>query len=169
MELLYHGLIYGGWLSLVMSILIIGSMYFNPEIWLHDFPADIQEKYGPASPKSLRQRKIFTIPFMLIFLGILAASVWTLPNVVDGSPTFLQLFVNLFIVFETFNLVDLLILDWLFGIVIQPKSAILPGTAGLQGYKDYGFHFRGFIKGSIGGVIGALVLAGIAWLLFYLF
>jgi hypothetical protein len=53
-------------LSLAMSILILGSLYINPEIWLHDFPADIQEKYGPASPKSLRQRKIFTIPFMLV-------------------------------------------------------------------------------------------------------
>jgi hypothetical protein len=109
MDLITHSLLYGGFLSLAMTILILGSLLYNPEIWLHDFPADIQEKYGPASEKSVRQRKIFTIPFMAVFLGIIAASVYFLPSASGESPTFLELFANIFIVFMVFNLVDLLL------------------------------------------------------------
>jgi hypothetical protein len=164
MDLITHSLLYGGYLSLAMTILILGSLLYNPEIWLHDFPADIQEKYGPASEKSVRQRRIFTIPFMAVFLGIIAASVYFLPSASGGSPTFLELFANIFIVFMIFNLVDLLLIDWLIGIVLRPKFWVLPGTEGLKGYSDYGFHLRGFIKGTIGGAIGAAVLAAIAFI-----
>jgi hypothetical protein len=58
----------------------------------------------------------------------------------------------------------LLIIDWLIGIVLRPKFWVLPGTEGLIGYSDYAFHLRGFIKGTIGGMIGALILAGLAFM-----
>jgi hypothetical protein len=44
--ILLHGLTYGGILSLVMFFFVFGSLYYNPEIWPNDFPADIREKYG---------------------------------------------------------------------------------------------------------------------------
>jgi hypothetical protein len=167
-DLILHSLLYGGILSAVMTVLILGSLAYNPEIWLHDFPRDVQEKYGPASPKSIRQRNILIIPFMLSLFGILAAAVITLPQVIGRPPGFLDLFLTIFIVFMTFNLVDLVIID--FGLVLlQPKFIILPGTEGLKGLVDYGFHFRGFLKGTVGGLIGSLVLAGISLLAFSIF
>jgi hypothetical protein len=65
-----------------------------------------------------------------------------------------------------FNLVDLLVFDWLIALTIRPKFMILPGTQGSQGYHDYGFHFRGFLKGTLGGLLGSLILAGLAVLIY---
>ena len=36
------------------------SLFINPEIWLHDYPPDIQARYGPASDKAITQRKILS-------------------------------------------------------------------------------------------------------------
>jgi hypothetical protein len=36
---------------------------------------------------------------------------------------------------------------------INPKFLILPGTEGMKEYKDYFFHFKGFLKGSMLSVI----------------
>jgi hypothetical protein len=167
-ELLTHSLFYGGILSAVMTVLIVGSLAYNPEIWLHDFPKDVQERYGPASPKSIKQRNILIAPFMLLLIGILAAAVVTLPLAIGRQPGFFDLFLSIFIVFMTFNLVDLVIID--FGLVLlQPKFIILPGTEGLKGLVDYGFHVRGFLKGTAGGLLGSLVLAGLAWIAFNIF
>jgi len=166
MELLLHGLTYGVYLGAAMTILILGSLIYNPEIWLHDFPPDIREKYGPASERSIRQRKLFTLPFFLVFFGILGAAVLTLPGTLARTPTYFELAATIFVVFMVFNLVDLLIIDWLVGIILRPKFWILPRTEGMAGYEDYGFHLRGFLKGTIGGIVAAPVLAGIAYLAF---
>jgi hypothetical protein len=62
-----------------------------------------------------------------------------------------------------FNLVDLLILDWLLFCTITPRWIVIPGTAGMAAYKDYLFHFRAFLKGTAlcalaGGVVAGIVL-----------
>lgn len=35
-------------------------------------------------------------------------------------------------------------------VTLQPCFVVLPGTEGLQGYRDYGFHFRQFLKRVVG-------------------
>jgi hypothetical protein len=60
-----------------------------------------------------------------------------------------------------FNLVDLLVLDWLIFVTIQPRIIVLPGTEGMEGYRDYGFHFRAFLKGVAGSLIAGLIVAGV--------
>lgn len=60
-----------------------------------------------------------------------------------------------------FNLFDLLVLDWLIMVRIQPKFIILPGTEGMKIYNDYSFHFRGFLKGTVLTFLTSLVIAGI--------
>ena len=69
-----------------------------------------------------------------------------------------------FITLLVFNIFDLLVLDWLIFNTLQPKMIILPGTQGMAGYKEYAFHFRGFLKGLVFCLMGALVSAGIAML-----
>jgi hypothetical protein len=61
-----------------------------------------------------------------------------------------------------FNLFDLIILDWLFFCTIQPRSMVLPGTEGMTAYRDYRFHFIGFLKGLGFTVVGSLIIA-ILW------
>jgi hypothetical protein len=58
--------------------------------------------------------------------------------------------------FQTWNLMDLLILDWFVLMTLRPSFMILPGTEGLAGYRDYRFHFQKFLK----GIVSTLMLSG---------
>ena len=51
--------------------------------------------------------------------------------------------------------------DWLIVVTIRPRFLILPGTEGLAGYADYGFHFRGFLIGSVITFFTSLLVAGV--------
>jgi len=48
--------LYGGVLSVALSVLLLGVLWINPEILLNDYPPDIREKHGPMSERSKRQR-----------------------------------------------------------------------------------------------------------------
>jgi hypothetical protein len=75
--------------------------------------------------------------------------------------TFMEAFLSSFLILMFFNLVDLLILDWLLFVTIQPRPIILPGTEGMAGYKDYAFHFYGFLKGVMISAIMSVIVAGV--------
>jgi hypothetical protein len=46
---------------------------------------------------------------------------------------------------------------------------VLPGTEGMAGYRDYRFHFLGFLKGlrfnTVVGLLIAVVWTGIQWII----
>lgn len=69
------------------------------------------------------------------------------------------MFLHLWIICLTWNVVDLLILDWLVFCTITPKCFVLPGTGNCKGYKDYKFHFIGFLKGCVYMTLFALIFA----------
>lgn len=60
-----------------------------------------------------------------------------------------------------FNLFDLLILDWLIFCKINPEYLVLEGTRGMKEYKDYGFHFKGAMKGFWMSIVFSIIVAGI--------
>jgi hypothetical protein len=64
-----------------------------------------------------------------------------------------------------FNIVDWLLLDWLMFCTLTPRFLVIPGTEGMSAYKDYGFHFRGFLKGCVFSVLAGLVIAAIVSLI----
>jgi hypothetical protein len=161
MLIVQHGLLYGAILSLLMSTLFVVLAYINAEAWLPDYPPDIRERYGPIGASAKRMRRLAAIPAVAIFISVLALSIARLPGAAGGDLTFETVFMSTAIMFLTFNVVDLLILDWLVFIVIQPRFVVLPGTEGLAGYYDYGFHFRAFLKGAAGCVILSLVIAAL--------
>jgi hypothetical protein len=96
---------------------------------------------------------VFIIPIVGLF------HLWT----EIGSVSFLPAFAFSGITLLVFNLFDLLILDWLFFCTIQPRSMVLPGTEGMAGYRNYRFHFIGFLKGLGFTVIGSLLVT-ILWI-----
>jgi len=156
-----HALIYGVILSAVLFPLTMGLVWINPEIMLKDYPPDIQAKYGPMSERSKRQRIPVAIFFVAVLFGIVAQSFMGVrANTGDDIP-FLAAFVHLFVMFSIFNLLDWLVLDWLIVVTIRPRFMILPGTEGLAGYADYGFHFRGFLIGSVITFFTSLLVAGV--------
>jgi hypothetical protein len=158
------GLIYGGLLSAFLTIIILGSMAYNAEIWLNDYPPDIRAKYGPASEKTRRQKVWFTLLFFLSLVVILGFGIFQL-RTQTGDITFLPTFLFTFIVFMFFNLVDLLIIDWLVLGAMRPRFVVLPGTEGMAGYSNWVFPLIGFFKGSIGLLALSAVIAAVASLL----
>jgi hypothetical protein len=153
--ILLHGLI--GSLLLTVALLFIGLK--GPRIMLQDYPKSIQEATSPKSKQEKKQTFIYGWPFMAVMIFYpLAVGLFYNQQV---ELTFLQ---NLYLTWGIllfFNLYDLLILDWLMFCTITPKFIVIPGTEGNTGYKDYWFHFIGFIK----GILITLILASLISLL----
>ncbi len=150
-------------LSIIASFLLIVSLYINPRTFLQDYPKDIQAKVPPKTLSERRMSLLLGIPFLLVLILVPFFSTLTLKQQNGESSSFIALFVNAFGVAFIFNLVDWLLLDWLMFCTITPKFVVIPGTEGMASYKDYGFHFRGFIIGTLLSAIGALVIAGIVF------
>lgn len=158
--LLIHSIYYGLLLSILCSIILLVSAYLNPESMVDGYPLDIQEKHGPMSEQARRHKKLAGVPFGVFLIGLLFVSIVTIDEM-----TFLAVAVNTAVILFMFNLVDLLVLDWLIFNTVQPRFIILPGTEGMAGYRDYGFHFRKFLKGIAGALVASLLLAAITMLL----
>jgi hypothetical protein len=161
-----HALAYGIILSTVLFPLVLGLSRLNPEIMLKDYPPDIQEKYGPMSDRSKRQRIPVAIVFLVVLFGIVIQSFMGVRTNTGDDIPFLAAFLHLLVMFSLFNLLDWLVLDWLIVVTLRPHFLILPGTEGLAGYADYGFHFRGFLIGCVITFFTSLMVAGVVAVLF---
>jgi hypothetical protein len=166
LPIISHAAIYGVILSGVLFTLILGLVRINPEIMLKDYPPDIQAKYGPMSERSKRQRVPVAIFIIAVLFGIVTLSFQDVGANQEGDISFFVAFIHLFVMFSVFNLLDWLVLDWLIVVTIRPSFITLPGTEGLAGYADYGFHFRGFLIGSVITFLTSLLVAGVVAALF---
>jgi hypothetical protein len=157
--LFLHALPYGLGMSAVFSIVLMGGIWYNPEIMLNDYPPDVKAAYGPArNPNTPRLARLVALLLLLAGVGILAAALVGLPRPASFVEGYLYGLVTIWTAMMTFNVVDLLVLD-LPLVYFQPKQISLPGTEGMKGYSDYGFHVRGFIKGTVGITLASLGLA----------
>jgi hypothetical protein len=159
------GLLHGLIISLLLTVVLMLSLMINAEMWLNDYPPDVREKYGQMSDETRRQRGPLAAAFFGVIIITLSIGVGKILSASPGESVFFALFVYSFVALFTFNLYDLLILDWLIFVAIQPKFVILPGTEGMSGYKDYSFHFKGFLVGIGYSTAAGLLVAGIGSLI----
>jgi hypothetical protein len=151
----------GALLTLVFSVFVISTLLWKPRMWIHDFPADIQALIPPKTADEQRLTRLMAVPFFVMLfggLGLTAARYGT-------ANGFIGLFVHVYLVWQIVNLFDLLVIDWVGMSLVDPQNPPFPGTEGAQGYRDYLFHLVGFLKGSVMGLVLALVTAGVVWLL----
>lgn len=163
-ELLMHALLWGLILSAYMTAAIFALARIDLAMWLNDYPPDIQQRYGPMSPESRRRGLLLGIPAMAI--GLAVAVYGTLQASAGATEPlgFGGLFLHLFVVMTVFNVVDLVVLDWLIFVRIRPRFLVLPGTEDCLGYYDDAFHFRAFLKGTaLITVLSALVAGGLSF------
>jgi len=157
-------LIDGTILNILLSVIVYGSIYANPLIWVHDYPPDIQAVVGDVDIP-LAQTIIFGVLLFGIVIGVVLYSNARLRRQNGGQLSFLAAFVNSALIFFYFAVWDLVILDWLIFVTIQPSFIVIPGTEGLAGYKDYWFHFKVSFLGLtqwVSILVGGLVLAGLS-------
>lgn len=161
--LITNALLWGSLLSLTLGIIMIASFLIAPDMWVGDYPPDIKEKYGAMSPRARKFRPWIGLLFFGALIVIVIFALIRLRALMDFPSAFLPAlwadFLTAFLVLFVFNLFDLLIIDWLIFVLIQPAPIVLPGTEGMAGYRDYAFHFRGFLVGIVFSLVGALVLA----------
>ena len=155
-QLLQLGLFWGVVFGLVFSIamLIIGRV--NAEMILNDYPPDVRAKFGPMSEKTRKQANLASLPLLATLGLIVALGLGQLRNL-TGVLTFLNTFIVVTTIFQMWNLLDLVLLDWFLLMTLKPRFMILPGTEGMAGYSDYGFHFRKFLN----GIVFTLILSGV--------
>jgi hypothetical protein len=158
--LLANALVYGLALSLVLGVIMAVSLALAPDMWVGDYPPDIRERYGQMSARAARLRPFVAVPFFLAIFVLPLLSLASLESEV-GSVPFLPALASSFLTLLTFNLFDLLVADWLVFCTLRPRWIVLPGTEGMAGYRDYRFHFVGFLKGIGFCLVGGLVIAAV--------
>ena len=142
------------------TLLLVGLVLYNPRLMLQDYPPAIKQI---VPPKSERERKLslwLGLPFLLVLLiyPIYATFVFRDQG---GAPGFPALWLYAFGIAFAFNLWDWLVLDWLVFCTITPKQFVIPGSEGHPAYKDYFFHFRGFLIGTVFSAVMGLIAAGV--------
>jgi hypothetical protein len=141
-------------LSVVASTYLLVLLRFNPRIFVAHYPKEIREI---VPPKSAKERRMSILLGLLIGVPFASALLWRTATL--GSHSFWELFVYAFGVLFIFNLVDLLILDWLIVCWIKPRWVILPGTEHVVIAKPYFHHFKGFLMGTVGLVFIGFAVA----------
>ncbi|OWT50090.1 nitroreductase [Bacillus sp. K2I17] len=154
-QMMYVGVI----MSIVLSVMILGSLYYNPRLSLTEYPKDIQKVVFPKSIHEKKQTIYFNIAYNAILFGTPVVSTYILHK--HEKLLYVDAYLHTFGILMIFNLVDLFIIDWLIFCWITPRFVVIPSTEGMKEYKDYKFHLRGAIVGTKFLAIVSLFLAGI--------
>jgi len=96
---------------------------------------------------------------LLIGVPFTSALLWRTATL--GTHSFWELFAYAFGVLFIFNLVDLLILDWLIVCRFKLRWVVLPGTEHIAMPIPYLHHFKEFLMGTVGLVIVGLAIAAV--------
>src|SRR5215203_4091889 len=101
-RILVDGTLYSG----VLSALILGLLYYNPEIFYNDYPAAIKARVGPPSARSKRQQWMLVPVLLLLMIGGPVFFALRLKRANGGRLSFPAAFIHTFLVITVFNLVD---------------------------------------------------------------
>jgi hypothetical protein len=146
----------GALLSVVASTYLLVLLRLQPRIFLQHFPREVREV---VPPKSATERRTSIVFGLLLGIPFLSALLWRAATL--GSRSFWDLFAYTFGVLFIFNLVDLLILDWLIVCWFEPRWMTLPGTEHIVIPKQYVHHFKGFLLGTAGLMVAGFAVAAL--------
>lgn len=143
-RILFDGLI----LSAGMSVIVIGSLYYNPRLWLQDYPPDVRTRVAPQTPAEKRQQAVVALAFFAFAIGVLVYSLAQLRAAYGGAVPFAAAYLHTFGVMSVFNLFDAVVLDAVLLAGLKPRFAILPGTEGMDHlWGTWQWHVVNFVKG----------------------
>ena len=155
--------------GLIWSVLWIIYVYILvtkfPWEMLHDYPEDIQKASTLPEPSTEQNKKAraFSILFSIVLFGILI--IFGVLQYGGEKTSFLNLALFTFIIAMSWNVVDLIVMDWIIICKLTAKWVVIEGTEGCKGYKDYMYHFKGFLIGCVYSAIMALIISGIDYLI----
>jgi hypothetical protein len=140
----YDAAIYVG----LATLSLLGLLLYSPRMMVQDYPPAIRAVVPAKTSAELRQSLILGLPFvMVLFVYPIYATFGFHTRSHDAG--FLALWAYAFGIAFAFNLWDWLIIDWLLFCAVTPKWLVISGSEGHPAYKDYFFHFRGFLIGTV--------------------
>lgn len=157
-------LIDGFVLSLLFTAFVVGTLRWNYRIWIQDFPPDIRAMLPPKTDREKKLTMYMAIPMFLLVLGGPLVSLFLVEATGGGELSFPGAWLHAYLVWQFVNVWDWLIIDWIGFCLVDPEKPPIPGTEGATGYRDYKFHFVGFLKGSVMGIVLAVPPAGLVLL-----
>ncbi|MBQ8950243.1 MAG: hypothetical protein IJ065_03630 [Eubacterium sp.] len=155
--------------GLVWSVLWMIYIYIlvkkYPWEMLHDYPEDIQKASTLPTPSTeqTKNARRFSVLFSLMIFGVMIA--FGVVQYAGEKVSFGEMFLFTLIIAMVWNVVDLIVMDWLIICKLTAKWVIIEGTEGCKGYKDYMYHFKGFLIGCVYMIILALIISGIDYLI----
>ncbi|MEM9465029.1 MAG: hypothetical protein AAGA90_06635 [Actinomycetota bacterium] len=138
-------------LSVALTVVVLGSWWFTPETWIAD--ATDNEHKTPVTPATVG----WTVLLMLVAVGVPVAAAWI--GATDHDAGFWERALMAYLIFQIFNLVDLVVIDIVIFVWIRPSWMTI------EGYEmpdDYDLHVRGFVNGLAIGMPIAAVAAGVS-------
>ncbi len=154
-------------LSVVFSAIIVGTVLIDPWIMLENYPPAIRELVTPPDDLPVVLPVVIGVGMIVVLVWLMVRSVVALERDRGGHLGFGRAALHAWLLFQVVNLWDVVILDWLLFVTIQPAAFILPGTEGHPAYDDYLFHLQESYAHPvpwIGGLVGSLIVGGIATL-----
>ncbi len=156
-------LIDGTILSLLLGAVIMGSLRYNPRLWLQDYPQAIREKVPPLSASEKRDRVVVGVLVIGILLGGVLLEALHLRTYQWGLAQFGIAYLHVFIMLAIFNVFDALVLDLFILTLLRPKFAFVPGIEGMEHQLfDYRKQLVDFLKGFVFSAVASLPFALIA-------
>jgi hypothetical protein len=159
--ILRWGVVYGLLFSACFTVVLLAGGLVARDFAVHSFPPAIRERYGPKSRRGRQVTAVVAALIAVLVIGVVTAGMLQV-RAVTGELGFVSAFATAAVIMHTFNIVDLLVLDWLVFVRWQPGVMVLPGTEGMPEYRDLRFHFDGFVKGLGICTVIALIAAATA-------
>jgi hypothetical protein len=154
MNIFLHLIIY----NLAASILIYGSLAYNPRMWLHRMPPEVRGKVADKTPGEQQLFNRVALPFVLWLF------VYPVVYVAQIQADLLTHALTLLAFFASFALWDTLILDLLIFCKLTPRFVVLAGTV-REDYSNMKYHIASGTKGLVMSFIFSGVLALIVTLM----
>lgn len=146
------------WSALWMVAIAIALRWF-PFLLEHDYPPEEQTAANLKAPTATEKRRdlLFAVSSMLLLFAFLFLfGFWAYQG---ESVSFRQLFLYLWGICMCWNVVDLVVVDWILICRLSCPYFMLPGTSSNVKNKQYRFHFIGFLKGLITMSVVAVVVS----------
>ena len=157
-------LLEGATLSVALTLVILGSLAFNPRLWRQDAPPRARALSAPLTDAERRERSVVASFVVLVIIGV---SVWSASRLLTRqgpAVSYATAFGHFAGVFLLFNLFDLIVLDWFVLLVLRPRFLTrfsVPGLSYEETVGTFGYHLMGFVKG-LGFVVVMSALAASA-------